>query len=149
MNFNFKKLLTLRNLLISSAAIVSLVVIILVVKRFTGINQSGGNGDGDGDGAKIVLYFSPTCPHCKSVVEDWKTLESNHSNDSKLKVAKVNCNPQNDDQRKEQEAQEEQIDPDVEAFPTIILFVNGKKEIFNESDRSLETIENFISSKIN
>ena len=79
--------------------------------QFKGPVVAGGK-----DGApKIVLYYVPWCPHCKNMMPEWNKLEQNMQG-TQTQVKKVDCeaNPQ---------AAKEQ---DVNGFPTIILFKNGK-----------------------
>ena len=86
------------------------------------------------DGSKLVLYYAPWCPHCKSLMPTWDQLKS-ESSGSNVSVEKVDCeaNP---------EAAEEQ---GVNGFPTIVLFKNGEATTY-EGDRSLDDLKKFISS---
>ena len=79
--------------------------------QFQGPVVSGG----ENGAPKIVLYYVPWCPHCKDVMPEWNKLEQNMQG-TQTEVKKVDCeaNPQ---------AAKEQ---DVNGFPTIILFKNGK-----------------------
>ena len=98
--------------------------------QFQGPVVSGG----ENGAPKIVLYYVPWCPHCKDVMPEWNKLEQNMQG-TNTQVSKVDCeaNPQ---------AAKEQ---DVNGFPTIILFKNGKA-IQYEGERTMEEIQNFIQS---
>ena len=88
----------------------------------------------ENDNTRVVLYYAPWCPHCKTLMPTWDQLES-ESSGSNVSVEKVDCdaNP---------EAAEEQ---GVNGFPTIVLFKNGEAVTY-EGDRSLDDIKKFISS---
>jgi thioredoxin-like negative regulator of GroEL len=99
---------------------------------------------------RIVLYYVPWCPHCKNVMPEWNKLEKEMSTEKqeenetktetkteteKVKVEKVNC------EEKPEEAQKQ----NVEGFPTIILFKDGK--VLNyEGERTMESLKEFIES---
>ena len=93
--------------------------------------------EGFSDGGKkvIVLYYAPWCVHCKALKPEWDKVEKKHQGDKDIEVRKVNCD-ENPDEAKSN---------DVQAFPTIILFKDGKKQVY-EDDRSAEAIEKFIQN---
>ena len=83
---------------------------------------------------KIVLYYVPWCPHCKNMMPEWNKLEQS-MNGSQTNVNKVNC----------EENPEEAKKNNVDGFPTIILFKDGKS-IPYEGDRSAEAIKDFVEN---
>ena len=85
-------------------------------------------------GPKIVLFYVPWCPHCKNMMPEWNKLEQS-MNGTQTVVNKVNC----------EENPEEAKNNNVDGFPTIILFKDGKS-IPYEGDRSAEAIKSFIES---
>jgi thioredoxin-like negative regulator of GroEL len=81
----------------------------------------------------MVLFYTPWCPHCKTVMGDWAKLKKSAPNG--VNIAKVDC-------EKKPELAEKH---DVKGFPTIILFKGGKKVYF-EGPRNLENFLEFIKS---
>ena len=83
---------------------------------------------------KIVLYYVPWCPHCKNIMPEWNKLEQNMQG-TQTEVKKVDCeaNPEAAKQN------------NVDGFPTIILFKNGKALNY-EGDRTMEEIKSFIQN---
>ena len=84
---------------------------------------------------KIVLYYVPWCPHCKNMMPEWNKLEQSMNGYSQTNVNKVNC----------EENPEEAKKNNVDGFPTIILFKDGKS-IPYEGDRSAEAIKDFVEN---
>lgn len=106
---------------------VALVVVYLAWKRFEGFT--------DGNHQKLlVLYYAPWCGHCKRLMPEWEKVEKAHQGDAKVKVTKVNCDKEPEKAKKE----------GVQAFPTIILYKNGEKQVYQES-RTAQAIEAFLS----
>ena len=85
-------------------------------------------------GPKVVLFYVPWCPHCKNMMPEWKQLEQNLEG-TQTKVDKVNC------EEKPDVAKENEVD----GFPTIILFKDGKS-IPYEGDRTAEAIKDFVEN---
>ena len=83
----------------------------------------------------VVLFYAPWCGHCKRLMPLWKQLQNKYKEDSETKVKQLNAD------ENEQEAQ----DQEIEGFPTIILFKDGKKYTY-DGERSLESIDQFIQS---
>lgn len=85
------------------------------------------------DSAKpnMVLFYAPWCPHCKSMMGDWKRLRNRVG--PKMEVIDVNCDEQPEMAEKY----------NVNGFPTIILFKNGKKIHF-EGPRKLQNFLQFV-----
>lgn len=84
----------------------------------------------------LVLFYAPWCPHCKDVMPTWDKLQKNHAADKGVDVKKVDCekNP------------EKAKDNGVQAFPTIVLFKDGKKIAVFDDERTETSIENFVNS---
>ena len=101
------------------------------------VSQSAENFQNGGEAAgapKIVLYYVPWCPHCKNVMPEWNKLEQ-EAEKTGVAVEKVDC------EEKPEEAQKQ----DVEGFPTIILFKDGKVVNY-EGERTAEALKEFIGS---
>lgn len=84
------------------------------------------------DKATVILFYAPWCPHCKDIMPKWNSLEKKYKDHSRLRVKKINCD----------EHQEEAEKNQIEGYPTIILFKDGKK--INLSPSQLDNIENFV-----
>jgi len=82
----------------------------------------------------IKLFYAPWCPHCKNMMSEWEKLPKK-LNGTGVQVDKVDCdaNP------------EVAKDNDVDGFPTIILFKDGKAIPFN-GERTAEDIVKFINT---
>ncbi len=134
-----------KTMLMILAVIVAIVVVVYGASKV--LNQSGGDvtrmakeffqKGGSDEGAQLVLFYAPWCPHCESMMGDWDEVTKKHKDDPNFTVKKVDCDA-NPDAAKENE---------IESFPTIVLFMNGKKIMYDGGDRSVDSIENFISSK--
>ena len=101
------------------------------------VSQSAENFQNGAEAAgspKIVLYYVPWCPHCKNVMPEWNKLEK-EADKTGVAVEKVDC------EEKPEEAQKQ----DVEGFPTIILFKDGKVVNY-EGERTAEALKEFIGS---
>jgi len=90
--------------------------------------------DGSAQGqCEIVLFYAPWCPHCKDMMPEWEKLAQKHSGSSVLKVRKVDSDASPD------EAKEHKVD----GYPTIILFKNGKKIVYQSGQRDAKSLEEF------
>jgi thioredoxin-like negative regulator of GroEL len=79
------------------------------------------------EGAWFVKFYAPWCQHCKSLAPTWDKLAANLK--GKVKVAKVNCDGDDDDDGKEVCAM-----LDVKAYPTLLMFTpseydDGRKKL--------------------
>lgn len=85
---------------------------------------------------KLILFYTPWCPHCKSLTEGepsvWGTLEQSHKN---AKIEKVNVDENADLSTKY----------GVKSIPTIKL-IKGSDVKTYKGDRSLKSIEEFLTS---
>jgi protein disulfide-isomerase-like protein len=128
---NLKKYMTQRNMLVVGVALAAVFYYLHINNMMPPMIQSGGEADKK---ITVVLFYAPWCPHCKDIMPMWKKLVEKHSSDNKVEVKKVNC------EDKPEQAEQN----DVQGFPTIIMFKNGKKVKY-EGERTEEGIENFIS----
>jgi thioredoxin-like negative regulator of GroEL len=83
----------------------------------------------------IVLYYAPSCGHCTAMMPEWKKFAKKHKRNPKITVKKVNSDKHPLETKK----------ANVEQFPTIILYKDGKKHIF-ASERRAEALEAFVDS---
>lgn len=81
----------------------------------------------------LVLFYAPWCGHCKALKPEWDKVERKYSGHEKIQVKKVNCD----------ENPESAKAHGVDSFPTIILFSNGEKKLY-EDDRTAKAIESFM-----
>lgn len=87
------------------------------------------------NGQKLfVLFYAPWCGHCKRVMPVWQDLAGKYSNAPNVKVRQLNCDEHG------QEAEKHEI----QGFPTIILFKDGQKYVF-EGERTAEGLEQFVN----
>ena len=82
----------------------------------------------------LVLFYADWCGACKALKPTWKKLVEKYKSSSVISFKKVECD-KNPEVAKEH---------NIEGYPTIILFKNGKKIIF-EGNRTLKNLENFIN----
>jgi protein disulfide-isomerase-like protein len=73
----------------------------------------------DAAGKTLVLYFAPWCGHCKALKPEWEKLEQ--TGVKGVTIRKVNAD----------ENKEEATEAGVEGYPTIILYNNGKKQVYS------------------
>ncbi|KAG5684013.1 hypothetical protein PVAND_013266 [Polypedilum vanderplanki] len=84
----------------------------------------------------FIKFFAPWCGHCKRMIPAWHELAKKFINDSKIKIAKVDCTlAENRDLCSAQ---------DVNGFPTIFIYRNGEKVTEYNGDRSLEDMYDFV-----
>lgn len=92
------------------------------------------------DKPKIALFFAPWCGHCKTFMNNgWKQFVDFHQKNltSILDVVTLSCE-ENNELCKE---------IGVRGYPTVILFANGKKIVY-DGDRTLEDILYFLSANL-
>jgi len=100
---------------------------------------------GYGGHKKIILFYAPWCPHCKSFMENeggresvWQSFVRKHGGRKDLTIDQINCD----------EKPEAATQYGVGGFPTIMLF-QGDKSYTYDGDRSLETLERFLEAPSN
>lgn len=85
----------------------------------------------NGGSKKLVLFYAPWCPHCKSLIEGdgaaWNALSRKYGGRKDLTIDQVNCD----------EKPEIATQYGIGGFPTIMLFV-GDKTYTYDGDRSLK-----------
>jgi thiol-disulfide isomerase/thioredoxin len=81
---------------------------------------------------RIILYFSPSCGHCKSFMGTWNEFEKriNTHNDINLVATKMNC--QNNEC------------PNIDGFPTVLLHKNTGETVKFAENRTLKNLEDFV-----
>lgn len=87
-------------------------------------------------GTEMVLFYAPWCPHCKSMLPEWTKFEKRMLR-RKLKVRSVDCEAHPEEAEKN----------DVQGFPTIILFKNGSRVVY-EGMRDANSLEQFVNQNV-
>ena len=80
----------------------------------------------------IVFYYMNGCFYCEQMKEEWNKFETQYSNNPTCTIGKV-------------EAQNMDLlvnKPEINGYPTISKYINGKREDFTE-DRTLENLIKF------
>ena len=90
-----------------------------------------GGFEGFDNGKNLVLYYAPWCGHCKKFLPEWKRLEAKGI--PGVTLTAVNAV---EEKAKAQEA-------GVKGYPTIILYKNGKKNVYS-GNRTVEAIESWV-----
>lgn len=81
----------------------------------------------------FVKFFAPWCGHCKKMKPDWEKLASVMDSD-KITIADVDCTDSGKDICSSQE---------IQGFPTLKYFESGIGDVYDESDRSFESLKKF------
>lgn len=88
---------------------------------------------------RLVLFYAPWCPHCKSMLEGdkavWPMLGQRFRGHPVVKVEQVDCDAKPDMANKY----------GIKGFPTVMMFHKGKRYVY-DGDRTLDSLEKFVSS---
>lgn len=108
------------------------------VEEIAVVQLTGDNFEhGIAKGVTIVKFFAPWCGHCKRMAPTWDDLAGKFAGNTGAKVAKVDCTMD--------ESKELCNEQNVDGFPTIFIYKNGKKiEEYNGS-RSLDDLYEFVT----
>ena len=124
-----------------AAYIIYRIVRLYIVKE--GFESKPANFNSDvSDGNKLVWFYADWCGHCKPMHKDWDAAASEVNKDGMTKMIKIDAGGQSKQQQKIAK------DNDVQGFPTISLFNNGKKVEEYNGDRKKEAFLEFVNSKI-
>lgn len=85
---------------------------------------------------ELVLYYADWCGYCKIFMPIWDRFASTINGDgtNQLHIRKVNCEQNQETCNKE----------GVSVFPTVILYDNGTKRVFNGA-RTIDSLKQFIA----
>lgn len=83
---------------------------------------------------RIVLYFSPSCGHCKNFMGTWNQFEKmvNRDKSMDLFATKINCKSDNC--------------PNVDGFPTVLLHKNTGETIKFNEQRTIDALMKFAKN---
>lgn len=89
------------------------------------------------EGVAFVKFYAPWCGHCQKLQPTWEQLATDtQASKSGIVVAKVDCtSPEN---------KQICIDQQVEGYPTLFLYKNGKRQTEYEGSRSLPELQSYI-----
>ncbi|KAL0274509.1 UNVERIFIED_CONTAM: hypothetical protein PYX00_002608 [Menopon gallinae] len=92
---------------------------------------------GIAQGVSFVKFFAPWCAYCKRLAPTWNELSKKILGISNVRLVKVDCTLEN--------SKELCNEQEVEGFPTLFLYKNGKKISEYIGSRNLEDLYDFIS----
>ncbi|KAH8411774.1 hypothetical protein KR215_010949 [Drosophila sulfurigaster] len=93
------------------------------------------------DGITFIKFYAPWCGHCQKLQPTWEQLATDTvSTESNIVIAKVDCTtPEN---------KQICIDQQVEGYPTLFLYKNGKRQNEYNGSRSLPELQAYIKKFI-
>ena len=92
------------------------------------------------DKLQVVLFYAPWCPHCKNMMPDWDALGSS----IKLGGGK-SCEVKKEDCVANKDAPKD-YGIEVEGFPHIVLFKNGKEVETYSGPRKTNSIKDWVKN---
>lgn len=87
-------------------------------------------------GTTFVKFFAPWCGHCKRMAPTWDQLATKFVGVAGVKIAKVDCTLA--------ESKELCSKEDVNGFPTLFVYRDGKKVAEYEGNRNLDDLYDFV-----
>ncbi|CAH0559393.1 unnamed protein product [Brassicogethes aeneus] len=88
----------------------------------------------------FVKFYAPWCGHCKRLAPTWAELGAKFAGQDDVRIVKIDCTLEvNKDLCNNQE---------VEGFPTIFLYQNGKKISEYSGTRTLEDLHDFVKKHV-
>lgn len=92
--------------------------------------------DGIESGIALVKFYAPWCGHCKRLAPTWQDLGKKFAGSEEVKIVKIDCTLEvNKDLCNTEE---------VEGFPSVFLYKNGKKISEYNGSRTLEDLYEFV-----
>ncbi|KAF7992883.1 hypothetical protein HCN44_005227 [Aphidius gifuensis] len=87
-------------------------------------------------GITLVKFFAPWCGHCKRLASTWEELGKKFITNDNVHIVKIDCTLQVNKQLCDEQ--------EVEGFPTLFLYKNGKKISEYNGSRTLDDLYEFI-----
>ena len=89
----------------------------------------------------LVWFYADWCGHCRIMKDDWNEFSEKCSNNKNINLASVN------DQYLSRIDEKKQMD--VQGFPTIVLYSDGKKQKhFDLGERNSENLDMFVKLNV-
>ncbi|CAB3223857.1 unnamed protein product [Arctia plantaginis] len=87
------------------------------------------------DGFHFINFYSPFCPPCQNVADDWKKLAEMYK--GIVKIGAVNCKYHNSFCYHNMR---------ISSYPSLLFYPNGKNGnfVYYRGDRSLESLDEFV-----
>ncbi|ALC48885.1 prtp [Drosophila busckii] len=93
------------------------------------------------DGVAFIKFYAPWCGHCQKLQPTWEQLATDQiATDSGIVIAKVDCTAT--------ENKQICITQQVEGYPTLFLYKNGKRQNEYEGSRSLPELQAYVKKFI-
>ncbi|KAF5277362.1 hypothetical protein FQA39_LY06175 [Lamprigera yunnana] len=89
-------------------------------------------------GIAFVKFFAPWCGHCKRLASTWEDLAKKFVDIGDVNIVKIDCTLDINKQLCN--------DEEVDGFPSIFLYKNGKKISEYNGNRSLEDLKEFVET---
>ena len=91
-------------------------------------------------GISFVKFFAPWCGHCKRLAPTWEELGRKFISKEDVHIAKVDCTIE----ASKQLCNEQEVD----GFPTLLLYREGKKVSEYNGSRSLDDLYQFVMNHL-
>lgn len=89
-------------------------------------------------GITFVKFFAPWCGHCKRLAPTWEDLAKKFVANPQVHIVKIDCTLEVNKQLCN--------DEEVDGFPSVFLYKNGKKISEYNGSRSLDDLKEFVES---
>eukprot|EP00096_Caligus_rogercresseyi_P003657 TRINITY_DN1701_c0_g1_i1.p1 TRINITY_DN1701_c0_g1~~TRINITY_DN1701_c0_g1_i1.p1 ORF type:complete len:388 (-),score=136.24 TRINITY_DN1701_c0_g1_i1:160-1302(-) len=87
-------------------------------------------------GDHFVKFYAPWCGHCQKLSPTWDDLAVAYKDDSKVKIAKIDCT----------QAQSICQGEEVKGYPTLAYYRGGKKVEAYRGSRAMSDLKDFVQS---
>lgn len=91
-------------------------------------------------GVSFVKFFAPWCGHCKRLAPTWEELGRKFFANENVHIAKVDCT----NNTSKQLCYEQEVD----GFPTLYLYRNGRKVSEYNGPRNLDDLYGFVMNHL-